>query len=267
MAKKAWFSRPFFYIVVILYAIFTYTTLAWGPKWAAILFPEDHYFEDFGTIGLFLAAGVAFYTFIRAFHHRQVLQISTIKLLAILALGLWFFFMGGEEISWGQRIFHIQEPASLASANTQGELNLHNLAALQHNPILNFDHIFTLFWFLYALIIPLVARYSERFRSFIGRYLPIVGIDIGLLFLLNYILAQIARPLFSSHYTYQPLRFAQALMQVKEGIAEPLCAVIAINILWQINQALAKTRPASTSSDNRRAAASNGAPVDAGPAR
>lgn len=48
--------------------------------------------------------------------------------------GLWFLlfalgllFLGGEEISWGQQIFHWRTPADYAARNYQGETNLHNL--------------------------------------------------------------------------------------------------------------------------------------------
>ena len=39
---------------------------------------------------------------------------------------LVLFWIAGEEISWGQRIFDLSTPDAL-EANTQGELNLHNL--------------------------------------------------------------------------------------------------------------------------------------------
>ncbi len=50
-----------------------------------------------------------------------------------------FFLLGalatlvfaGEEISWGQRIFHFSTPESVAVLNEQREFNLHNLHALQ----------------------------------------------------------------------------------------------------------------------------------------
>ena len=39
------------------------------------------------------------------------------------------FALAGEEISWGQRVFGLGEPAALAAANDQHELNLHNIDA------------------------------------------------------------------------------------------------------------------------------------------
>ena len=43
-------------------------------------------------------------------------------LLAIAALAAI-----GEELSWGQRLFHVTTPETLATANRQHELNVHNL--------------------------------------------------------------------------------------------------------------------------------------------
>jgi hypothetical protein len=50
------------------------------------------------------------------------------RLLACLYAGLAgaLVFLGGEEISWGQRIFGLVTPPALAERSIQGELNLHN---------------------------------------------------------------------------------------------------------------------------------------------
>lgn len=40
------------------------------------------------------------------------------------------FFVGMEELSWGQRILGISTPSALREANLQGEINLHNLVGL-----------------------------------------------------------------------------------------------------------------------------------------
>jgi hypothetical protein len=48
---------------------------------------------------------------------------------AVVALGT--FFVAGEEISWGQRVFGLATPASLETVNHQGELNVHNIKPVQ----------------------------------------------------------------------------------------------------------------------------------------
>lgn len=47
------------------------------------------------------------------------------------AAALLAFFVAGEEISWGQRIFGLATPASLAAINHQDEITLHNIGAAQ----------------------------------------------------------------------------------------------------------------------------------------
>lgn len=59
------------------------------------------------------------------------LKESKFKIIAFSLLAILFFFIAFEEISWGQRILNIETPDSIASNNAQGELTVHNLAALQ----------------------------------------------------------------------------------------------------------------------------------------
>ncbi len=47
-----------------------------------------------------------------------------------ISIGLIAFLLAGEEISWGQRVFHIRTPDSMVDLNVQAEMNLHNLAAV-----------------------------------------------------------------------------------------------------------------------------------------
>lgn len=51
--------------------------------------------------------------------------------LAYLALAAACFFVAGEEVSWGQRIFGLETPESLAEINRQDELTLHNIDAVR----------------------------------------------------------------------------------------------------------------------------------------
>jgi len=49
-------------------------------------------------------------------------------LFLILAIGC--FFVAGEEISWGQRLFNIDTPEQLAEINIQDELTIHNIGSI-----------------------------------------------------------------------------------------------------------------------------------------
>lgn len=47
--------------------------------------------------------------------------------LAFVGLGVGFFLIAGEEVSWGQRQLGFAGPEALVTRNIQGEANLHNL--------------------------------------------------------------------------------------------------------------------------------------------
>ena len=151
---------------------------------------EDGFYESV-TAWLFLAATIVFlYAFVRA-RPRNVFF-----LLFVLA----FFFAAGEEISWGQRIFHFATPASFEANNAQEEFNIHNLNFIQHETgigtsllgmILNFNRLFMLFCVLYTILIPLANTYSAGLRSQFSRLrIPIVSAWFGALFVFNEIVCK-----------------------------------------------------------------------------
>jgi hypothetical protein len=52
---------------------------------------------------------------------------------ALMFAGFAFanFFIAGEEIAWGQRIFGLQTPDDLKAINAQGEITVHNIGRIQ----------------------------------------------------------------------------------------------------------------------------------------
>lgn len=106
----------------------------------------------------------------------------------IICLGL--LFIAGDEISWGQRIFHLATPQTIGVYNTQDEITVHNLKPL-HN-LVNFGYMiiglygaaaWTLLLFFpklqkkkLALFIPpwycAVYYYVGFFYNFLGRINP-----------------------------------------------------------------------------------------------
>jgi hypothetical protein len=84
-----------------------------------------------------------------------------IGLLYIL-LGLAAFFVAGEEISWGQRIFGWGTPETLDAINHQGETNVHNIRWVQRL----FGYA-VLFGSMYCTFVPLLATkfLGDRPRS------------------------------------------------------------------------------------------------------
>ncbi len=83
--------------------------------------------------------------------------------IAIWILAMVYF--AGEEISWGQHLFHWTTPDVLDSVNDQGETNLHNISSL-------FDQkprLFVEMWVLIAgVILPIVSLIQPRKKEMSG---------------------------------------------------------------------------------------------------
>lgn len=233
--NKRFFRLPF-YVIMVLYFILGYSSLGYGEEWAARLFPEDHYFESVGAISLFVASVLSFYIFVRALNTRNITRIYRVRLLVYLGLAVLYFFGAGEEISWGQRIFHFGGPAELAQQNVQGELNIHNLAMFEKSKLLNADNIFTVFWFSFAVLIPAASLSWKGFRRFAGKLTPIIYWGIGLLLLLNYMGAKLAKLVYVSAYTYRLIPFVQAVQEIKESNYELVFVFLSLSVLWDLNR-------------------------------
>ena len=227
--------HPAFYVLMVLYFILGYSTLGWGDEWAATLYPEDHYFENVGVISLFAAAAISLFAFMRALKMRDITRSHSIKLFVYSALAMLFFFGAGEELSWGQRIFHLQVPPGVAQANTLQELNIHNLGIVEQNPFLNADNVFTVFWMGFAVAIPFASLVWKRFRLFAETWTPVVYWGMGVLFLINYMLAKLAKLIFLPVYHYQTIPFPQALQEVKESNYEFLFVFLSLLVLWDLH--------------------------------
>jgi hypothetical protein len=83
---------------------------------------EDHPVE-WGQFGLLVFAAVAAVLAMLCAARRRRLLIAAV--LGVLALGC--AGLGGDEISWGQRVFSLASPVAIAADNAQGEISVHNL--------------------------------------------------------------------------------------------------------------------------------------------
>ncbi|MGI9544667.1 MAG: hypothetical protein ACR2MX_15500 [Cyclobacteriaceae bacterium] len=165
------------------------------------LVEEDGLIETLGAGAFFLASILCIYCFYASKGRRTKLSlISFRRNVFFLLLGLLFFVAAGEEISWGQRIFSWETPASWQSINSQKETNLHNLVFFVNRPrndqgkldlvstllVFNVGRLFFFFWFTFLLLIPAVSlvssKWKYRFRSI---RLPMAPVWIGLLMLVN----------------------------------------------------------------------------------
>lgn len=100
-----------------------------GPEWLPLSWTREDGPLEWTGFALFLAGSVL--AFAVAWRLRPALRPT----VAAAVLGAVLLFAAGEEISWGQRVFEVETPAVLVDGNEQDELNLHNLAGLQHKMV------------------------------------------------------------------------------------------------------------------------------------
>jgi hypothetical protein len=91
----------------------------------------------------------------------------------LLATTLGCFYLGGEELSWGQQLFQWQTPDEIAALNDQNETNLHNMSSwFDQKPRLLLE-----LWVLFGgIVLPLrrLAGYRATYpaHSFRGWFWP-----------------------------------------------------------------------------------------------
>jgi len=87
---------------------------------------EDRLAEYLSAI-VFLITSIFFFLSIPFSFNNKSFKYSVWRTILLTFLGIGFFLVAGEEISWGQRIFNIETPETLKEINDQGELNFHNI--------------------------------------------------------------------------------------------------------------------------------------------
>jgi hypothetical protein len=81
---------------------------------------EDGIFENLTAIFYLASAMLFFWLWIK----------SGLRNNWFIGYFVLFFFIAGEEVSWGQRLLNIGVPEALAQINVQKELNLHNISVI-----------------------------------------------------------------------------------------------------------------------------------------
>ncbi|MBK7317457.1 hypothetical protein [Candidatus Villigracilis affinis] len=57
-----------------------------------------------------------------------------------------------------------------------------------------------------------------------------------MLFIFNYLAAQLAKPIFHSFYSYKTITFTQAVQEVKESNYEVLFIFLSLAVLWDLHR-------------------------------
>ena len=149
---------------------------------------EDGPYETVGAIAFFTAAALFAALFVRTWRDDRCWW--------FLALAGLFFFAGGEEVSWGQRILGWGDVDR--AANVQGETTLHNLEIFDtvEGGWLKFPRLFLLFWLGWLVALPLLVGLTEPVQTLARRLrVPIPALVFGLVMLANLALSKTYRPL------------------------------------------------------------------------
>ena len=90
--------------------------------------------------------------------------------LTYLAIGAGSLFVLGEEISWGQRLFHFRTSEYFEEHNSQDEMNIHNLVidGERLNTVVFTDAVVAGL-IIYLLLFPVIYNRSDKFKAFIDR--------------------------------------------------------------------------------------------------
>lgn len=144
-----------------------------GSTDLSFIFYEDGVLESLSAIFYFVAAGI----FAFGFKDRTAPLRFWCLFFAVL-----MFLVGGEEISWGQRLFGIGTPESLGAVNVQDEFNIHNIDGIHQHVRLAGVAFISLFCFL----LPITNRLNETLHRFYSRLgIPMFPVNTMWLVLLS----------------------------------------------------------------------------------
>lgn len=143
------------YAALILFAVWSIYLYAYNRPFLAWITREDSFSESLSAICYLLAA---LFFFIEWIHGR-------FRNIFVLGYALLFLVVGGEEISWGQRIIGIPTPETLKEINFQKETNLHNIDGIQqHVRAVGLLVVLTI-----AVLMPVTERWMRNMRELYSR--------------------------------------------------------------------------------------------------
>lgn len=221
-------TRLILLLGIILYIFLNYIILFFDDKIILKLTHEDGVIEDLGALYFFISSILFLILFKLSKEGNNFRLFRTKKNIFYLLLGMAFFFAFGEEISWGQRIFNIHVPKAWEVINVQKELTIHNLIFFQEKnkspffSLTNMDTWFTAFSLGFCFLTPLInkmfVKVSRQLRQI---RLPIVPIEIGIVFLITYLIFMSVK--FFSH----AWAMGHAASEIRESIWAFLYLIIA----------------------------------------
>lgn len=128
---------------------------------------KDDYLVEYTQFFLMIFSALLSFFLHRAWWKKEIILGI---LFFFLAIGL--FFMAGEEISWGQRLFNLETPEKIAERNLQGELTIHNIDSmfgLVYRAYMIIGFLGSTAWLFFKLI---KQYFSERIKKIFSNLIP-----------------------------------------------------------------------------------------------
>jgi len=156
--------------MVLVFLVYGFFVARKGQEAFLEYLPEDGLVENLTTLFLLASCVVSVY---RIFHAPAGARAQYYILWSFLAF--LFFFVTGEEISWGQRIFNFGTSDFFREHNLQNETNLHNLVIgqVKINKLVFSQLMGIAIGFYFILLRPLAAK-----TGFFNRMVLLFGVPL-----------------------------------------------------------------------------------------
>jgi len=189
--KDFYFYSIFSIIMIILFVLFYYVDEEFY-SWFA---DEDGLAENLTAVFFFITGLILLFKSFREMKNGMKFK----KEILFLLLGLFFIYVAGEEISWGQRIFNIPTSDFLMKYNAQQELNSHNLFFF-HTSLFSPNTLADVFVFFMGIAIPVSCLFMNRFRNYLEKFnFPILQISFLPIFLMGLIYGSVMNQVTHGH--------------------------------------------------------------------
>jgi len=212
---------------------------------------EDGFMENLGALSFLLTSVVFFGIFLQLRKAKETTPKDLGAWYWYLTLAILFFFVAGEEISWGQRLFNWGTPDWMES-NVQKETTIHNLEIFNAHTkdhelkpfwqsLLTMNRMFSLFWLSWCLVLPLAVRFIAPIRRITEWFrVPVPNVLFGCLFFTTYASVK----LFVIGMNPEELVLAQS-----DEIKESFFAIIFLMVSWNFVKRLKVARASLTRLD------------------
>lgn len=152
-------------IVMFGFLLFGLATSFINKKWFEDVYTSEDSLVEYATVLPLIAALFVAISYMLKLMARR----SWMFLVCMLFAAVFSIFVAGEEISWGQRLFHIESSAYFKEHNAQQETNLHNMIidGEKVNKII-FTWLLGLIVGFYLLLLPYLYQVKPKVAQFIN---------------------------------------------------------------------------------------------------